>query len=227
MIRNVLLAGAGASLLVLAGAAHAATLVVTSYDGPNGDGQALGGSYNYWDGSYDGAGSTSTDGAPLSGGTGDLTDGVIAGGSWSAVENGAGTGPYVGWYAPTGVKNPLITFNFADEVVLTGLRIHLDNSGNGGVFAPVEIRVNGVAHSFTPPAAGSIGWVDLVGIDDIGTSHSVQFIQTDGGWAFVSEVEFSGRVNAVPEPASWAMMIGGLGLAGAALRRRRTVAALA
>ena len=30
-------------------------------------------------------------------------------------------------------------------------------------------------------------------------------------------------VNAVPEPATWAMMIGGFGLAGAAMRRRRTV----
>jgi len=32
---------------------------------------------------------------------------------------------------------------------------------------------------------------------------------------------------AVPEPASWALMIGGFGLAGAALRRRRLVAAVA
>ena len=34
-------------------------------------------------------------------------------------------------------------------------------------------------------------------------------------------VEFSGA--AVPEPASWAMMIGGFGLLGAAARRRRTL----
>lgn len=31
--------------------------------------------------------------------------------------------------------------------------------------------------------------------------------------------------GAVPEPSTWALMIGGFGLAGAALRRRRTVAA--
>jgi hypothetical protein len=28
--------------------------------------------------------------------------------------------------------------------------------------------------------------------------------------------------GAVPEPASWAMMIGGFGMVGAAMRRRRT-----
>ncbi|THD57392.1 MAG: PEP-CTERM sorting domain-containing protein [Phenylobacterium sp.] len=32
---------------------------------------------------------------------------------------------------------------------------------------------------------------------------------------------------AVPEPASWALMIGGLGMAGATLRRRRATAATA
>ncbi len=35
------------------------------------------------------------------------------------------------------------------------------------------------------------------------------------------------NVAGVPEPASWALMIGGFGMAGAALRRRRTLAAVA
>lgn len=33
--------------------------------------------------------------------------------------------------------------------------------------------------------------------------------------------EIRGQLTAVPEPASWALMIGGLGLVGAAIRRRR------
>lgn len=51
---------------------------------------------------------------------------------------------------------------------------------------------------------------------------------TDEGWG-VDNLSFYGTIapprnGAVPEPASWMMMIGGLGLAGAAIRRqRRTV----
>jgi hypothetical protein len=37
--------------------------------------------------------------------------------------------------------------------------------------------------------------------------------------------EIRGQIAAVPEPASWALMIGGFGLVGAALRRRATIAA--
>ncbi|SNS18848.1 PEP-CTERM protein-sorting domain-containing protein [Sphingomonas laterariae] len=39
-------------------------------------------------------------------------------------------------------------------------------------------------------------------------------------WTGLSEVRFDGTVAAVPEPASWAMMIGGFGLVGGAMRRR-------
>ncbi len=38
----------------------------------------------------------------------------------------------------------------------------------------------------------------------------------------LSHIVFFGQANAVPEPAAWGMMIGGFGLAGAAMRRRKT-----
>jgi hypothetical protein len=41
---------------------------------------------------------------------------------------------------------------------------------------------------------------------------------------FTATVESTG---AVPEPASWAMLIAGFGLTGAAMRRRRVTAAVA
>jgi PEP-CTERM motif len=46
-----------------------------------------------------------------------------------------------------------------------------------------------------------------------------------GGYSGVSPWVELDTAGGVPEPASWALMIGGFGLAGAALRRRRTAAA--
>jgi hypothetical protein len=46
---------------------------------------------------------------------------------------------------------------------------------------------------------------------------------TDNVGVILDNVSLS--ISAVPEPASWAMMIAGVGLAGGALRRRRTITA--
>ena len=43
----------------------------------------------------------------------------------------------------------------------------------------------------------------------------------------ISEINVNFEVSAVPEPATWAMMIAGFGLAGAALRRRSKAAVAA
>ncbi|HEX2816099.1 MAG TPA: PEPxxWA-CTERM sorting domain-containing protein [Phenylobacterium sp.] len=49
------------------------------------------------------------------------------------------------------------------------------------------------------------------------------FIANDGGGIEVDHLQY-GLLNAgVPEPATWGLMIGGFGLAGATLRRRRAV----
>ncbi len=55
---------------------------------------------------------------------------------------------------------------------------------------------------------------------DAGSAISIELVSpgSQGGFDNVA-------LTAVPEPASWALMIGGFGLTGAALRRRRTLAA--
>ena len=45
-----------------------------------------------------------------------------------------------------------------------------------------------------------------------------------GGGSLGYVIEYGGLQAGVPEPASWALMIGGFGLMGAAMRRRRTLA---
>lgn len=203
--------------------AQAVSIPVSSYSMPNGGT----GSFNYWDESYSGAGSTTTDGAALSGGTGDLTDGIIANNTWNVTEAPNGPGPYVGWVLGS-QPNPTITFNFASGVTITDIAIHMDNSLFGGVAAPLRILVNGVAQAFTPPPAFGIGWVNLTGLSATGPL-SLEFEQNPAqGWVFVSEVSFEGTIaGAVPEPATWAMMIAGFGVVGGSLRRRRAKLALA
>ena len=203
--------------------ALAAPITVSSYAMPNGDGQASGGSFNYWDLAYSGSGSTNVDGAALTGGTGDLTDGVVASDFWYNVENGGGTGPYVGWYLPT-TPNPLITFNFASLSTINDISIHIDNSHVGGVFAPAAILINGVSQSFTAPGVGTIGFINFTGLGLVGNSLTIEF-QQGGGWTFVSEISFDGRAGVVPEPTSWAMMVAGFGVVGMQIRRRRRLAA--
>lgn len=68
------------------------------------------------------------------------------------------------------------------------------------------------------------GFVSLTQ-DFIATSETslVQFAVRHGGvranWLFVDDVSL---VNVIPEPESWAMLIAGFGLIGAAARRRRS-----
>lgn len=58
--------------------------------------------------------------------------------------------------------------------------------------------------------------------------NTLTFVVTDTGPPAALLVSgLNGSAGAVPEPSAWALMISGFGLAGAALRRRRVVAATA
>ena len=104
------------SVLALASVAAAAPVLPTSYAMPNGYTAA----YNYWDQIYSGSGSVTTDGAPLSGGLGDLTDGIIATDNWFVAEAPAGDG-----LVRRLDDYPVITFNFAPGTTVDAMTIQL------------------------------------------------------------------------------------------------------
>lgn len=207
------------TVFLAATVAQADVLTVASYDMNNGHGQASSGSFNYWDRAYSGAGSTITDNALLSGGKGDLTDGLITAGNWYDVENSAGTGPYVGWRSSVLPAGPEITFHFASSVSISAIRIHADDSaGVGGVSLPSSVSFNGGTPILvTDPDAGSApSWLEFAGLSLSGNSVQVKF-GYGNEWVFVDEVQF---IGSVPEPETYAMMLAGLGLLAVAARTK-------
>ena len=226
---------AASAITAMALPATASEVFSTGYDMPNGnyhDGIGSGHSYGLWDGSYVGpdfteVGSTRSDHAYLHGGSGALTDGVISTAPWETVTAALG-GPYVGWNLRV-TPDPLIVFYFDGSPTITGLRLWIDNSQFGGANSPQGIDIDG--HTLVTsggPAAGSQGALDFTGLNLTGGRHVLQLYQ-DAQWLMVSEIQFFSDAvdtpSSAPEPASWALMIAGLGVAGAALRRRRATPA--
>jgi hypothetical protein len=98
-------------------------------------------------------------------------------------------------------------------------------SGNIVEFAiPLSMLTGGIA---SLPSFGANKWVQPGGRVRFQLSQAFGY-SVAGGAAFYGDNRLgSFRLPAVPEPATWAMMIGGFGLAGAALRRRPRTAVAA
>lgn len=230
----------------VAATSHALPVSPISYDMPNGYGESVGGEYNYWDSKYTGSGSKITDGAYLSGGLGELTDGVIATKSWEylidppnkiygTAENFDGTGPYVGW----SWGDPTITFHFNHAAIKT-MTFFVDdpagddlypNGGHGGVSAPFAFIVNGTEYEHfsgtkPSPAQGPLAMTtDLTALNltDIDTL-TVTLKRNNAPniyWVFASEVAFDDGRSPVPTPEPSTVALFGAGLAGLALLRNR------
>jgi hypothetical protein len=203
-------------LLASGGPSEAASLAVLSYDEPNGYGQAHNGTLNYWDANYTGSGNKTVDGAPLTGGLGALTDGVITNQNWPAVENASGTGPYVGWIT----IDPTITFHLAGVRSYQTIDVYVDNSGTGGVSAPSAIVVSDGVHSqsfaVTNPGFGSPLDITL-NVAALGLAGNTVSLTLDRStdvagfpWVFAQEVVFQGTT--VDEPVSQVLLALGLGV---------------
>jgi len=173
------------------------------------------GSFNYWDQIYNGAGCVTCDNAPLSGGTGDLTDGVIAANNWFIDEAPPGNGPYVGW-----ALDPTITFHWNSSVNVNAVTFHFDDSdGAGGVSAPGSVIVNGSFYAIAEPAGPAPFSFTASGVGFSGTDLVVS-IQRKNSWVFLSEVTFD-IAPAIPEPETYALMLAGLGVVAMVARRRK------
>jgi hypothetical protein len=203
--------------LALTNFAQATIINPISYSMLNGQS----GSFNYWDEIYNGSGNKTSDLASLSGGLGDLTDGIIATQNWNIVEVPPGNGPYVGWYN----RNPLITFFFSTMVTINQLTIYVDDSnGSGGVMVPAGANITmggaNLNFSITDPSTSHPIAVTFSGLNLTGNSLGLT-LNRRASWIMLSEVAFEGSV--IPEPSTFLMLGAGLlGLIGYACKRKKS-----
>ncbi len=111
-----------------------------------------------------------------------------------------------------------------------------NNGSSNGIVGPLEFYLH-------DDAGLTFAGIDAT-FDDYGrlvdTGSGNHFFSNSGGWWFTADIcdadaqgactynvaarDAFGITTEVPEPATWAMMIGGFGLAGGMLRRRRNAA---
>lgn len=116
-------------MATIVSAATAETVRPVSYDMKNGDASL----HTYYDDTYNGSGNRTQARAWLSGGLGDLTDGIIATESWATQHP-----RYVGWLD----SNPTITFHFSKTFFFERVTLWLDDSSGGGdVAAPSKVTI--------------------------------------------------------------------------------------
>lgn len=196
--------------------AHADIVPVHSYDMING----RSGFQRYIDETYNGMGNPLVDSSFLSGGTGQLTDGVVGGNDILA----NGSFEWLGWFE----VQPSIRFDFGQPARLDTFSVHAASvSFFGDVDLPGTITIdfsddgvnfaNPIVRTTTRPERDNplSQWIDT----DLGgvTARYARAFFTDGDqpWIFLSETQFTG---VLPTPAAAALGIGGLMLG---TRRRR------
>jgi hypothetical protein len=197
-------------------AAVAGQITVVSYSMFNG-GTAT---FDYRDTSYLPCPSNNcnTTGAALSGGTGELTDGVSPTADWNL-------GPPEGWVGwannLTNGLNPIVTFFFSGMPTINSVTVWFDNTLNVGlVSAPSSISVDGTSYNSIPQGISGPQAFTINGLNITGSSIEMQFFQTDE-WIMIGEVTFNGtKAPPVPEPGTLVLFGSGL-ISVLSLKRRK------
>ena len=188
-----------------ASVAQAAPIVPLSYTATAGEGQAQGGTFNYFD-------DTSRQ----------LIDGVRGVNDWTANLGNGNAYEWVGWR----VANPSFTFNFGSVVSISSMTIGLNRTEGAGIFTAITgsagsnpIMIPG--NTFTDGTRSDLLFIFANPV----VGSTFQLSLTDGNtgrWIFIDEITFDdGRpTSVIPLPGTFALMFPALALIGVFARRR-------
>lgn len=168
---------------------------------------------------------------------GELTDGVYGARGWGADLGQGNAAEWVGWYQDTTVN---VDFDFGEQVSVSSVSVgttqdHVedvvfpsvtiyrsDDASQWDLVANLDVPESSLNdQNYLDPAKPHAFLVlDNLGINSaryvrVSLAHSF-----NGPWTFTDEIDFVGAP--VPEPATYALILGGLGLLGWATRRRRS-----
>jgi hypothetical protein len=228
-MRRMKLLGTGAAAIALAGVAMAAHATTTISNTPSGASQSK---FGADDTQTYGQVFTAPEGGKLTSFTMYL-DGAIGGqlyggvGEWNGTEDfdyGFGVSSTLFESAPV-AANHAGGYTFKPNVGIVAGHLYvaylsvfgLDHAGQGVTSAPLSVDDDGLPGDY---------FNYFVFNNDNGQGHGPH----DSSWNYFLHTGDNLRLDAtfngaVPEPATWAMMILGFGLAGATLRRRRAATA--
>ena len=200
---KTLLAGlAGVAFLAVAGSASAAVVIDTGANGPankNVDWTQEAGGDNF-----------------VYGAINNTTIGVIVQGAEDIKTSSEGG---VVWIVPTNDSGLNFLKFSLDGYDFSSFEVDLkDPTGNNDTWSVTILTDDGTTETFNNFNGG---YINAYGTDGTRIS-SVQF-QTNADITGVGQVRFGGarQIGAIPDPATWAMMIMGFGAAGALLRQQR------
>ena len=92
--------------------------------------------------------------------------------------------------------------------------------------ANINVATNLGSYNFTPAVgtATNNGALTFLGLQASAGEYFTSVSYSGGGATGATDIQL-GSSGAVPEPAAWALMISGFGMAGSMIRRRKTVLA--
>jgi hypothetical protein len=131
---------------------------------------------------------------------------------------GAGIGNDLCTY--TGSCDANLTVDFAAPVSNLSFQAAGDDGASTISYTVFFGGGGSLAGSFALP--GTFSTLKTYSFGALSDIVKVEFSDNDGAGIVYDNFTFDAGAGAVPEPASWAMMIGGMAVVGASMRRRRT-----